>query len=429
MRLSRGWALVLLLAAVALPAGVLRIVDVVNGIHLSPGVSSLVFGGGIVAAAFLISWAAEAAQKDISQTMALAFLALIAVLPEYSVDIYLAWQAGQDPSGPYVHYATANMTGANRLLVGFGWPLVALLFWMRRRRSVQLERGISLEILFLGLATLYALTIPFKGGVAVWDAAVLFTLFGLYIWIGSKAERLEPELMGPAAAIGALATRHRRIAITAIFVYCALIILACAEPFAEGIIEVGTDLGVDQFLMVQWVAPLASETPEILVAAIFAIRGQAAAAMTMLISSKVNQWTLLVGSLPVVYSVSSGTLTSTGMPLDSRQSEEIWLTAAQALLAVCILLRRSFGGVAALVLLVLWGTQLGFTEAAHRWAYVGVYGAFAFGVVALDRRRLRGAMRLVPETLDIFRRPARRADGEEHPAGERPPPAEEENKR
>ena len=43
----------------------------------------------------MLSWAAEAAQVDISAGLALAVLALLAVLPEYAVDFVFSWQAGQ----------------------------------------------------------------------------------------------------------------------------------------------------------------------------------------------------------------------------------------------------------------------------------------------------------------------------------------------
>src|SRR5262245_11099407 len=58
---------------------------------LLPGLS--VFG-----AAFLLSWAAEIAQLDIPQALSLAFVALVAVLPEYAVDMYFAWTAGKNPT-------------------------------------------------------------------------------------------------------------------------------------------------------------------------------------------------------------------------------------------------------------------------------------------------------------------------------------------
>ena len=41
--------------------------------------------------------------------LAIALLAVIAVLPEYAVDLYFSYTAGHDPD--YVQYAAANMTG------------------------------------------------------------------------------------------------------------------------------------------------------------------------------------------------------------------------------------------------------------------------------------------------------------------------------
>ena len=76
--------------------------------------------------AFLLSWAAELLQIEVSQAFALALLALIAVLPEYAVDAVFAFQAGRDPLVAEQGYAVANMTGANRLLVSLGSSAVVL---------------------------------------------------------------------------------------------------------------------------------------------------------------------------------------------------------------------------------------------------------------------------------------------------------------
>jgi hypothetical protein len=108
---------------VALPAVALRIV----GAELRPEVAVLVFGAGVVTSAFLLAWAAEAAQVDISGSLAIALLALVAVLPEYAVDLYFSFTAGHRPE--FAQYAAANMTGSNRLLMGVGWPLVARSPW------------------------------------------------------------------------------------------------------------------------------------------------------------------------------------------------------------------------------------------------------------------------------------------------------------
>src|SRR6266478_5018713 len=174
-----------------------------SGIHLPHLGGAILSGVGIFGAAVLLSWAAEAAQVDIPQSLALAFLALIAVLPEYAVDMYFAWQAGEDPT--YTQYATANMTGANRLLIGFGWAAVVICYWIKtRKKAVQLETSHSMEISYLTVATVYSFLIPLKGTLSLLDTAVLLILFGFYMASASKAGMEEPELGGPSELIGGL---------------------------------------------------------------------------------------------------------------------------------------------------------------------------------------------------------------------------------
>src|SRR5205809_7139774 len=119
-----------------------------SGIHPPPEFEALSAGLAIFGASFMLSWAAELAQLDIPQALALALLALIAVLPEYAVDMYFAWMAGKDET--YTAYATANMTGANRLLIGVGWAAVVFAFWLKtRKKAVQLEPAHKIEVLYL----------------------------------------------------------------------------------------------------------------------------------------------------------------------------------------------------------------------------------------------------------------------------------------
>ncbi|CAI7643483.1 unnamed protein product, partial [Penicillium discolor] len=93
---------ILLCLTIAAPAVVFRIL----AFHPNPVVDLFVFGAAVVAASFLLAWAAEAAQKDISGALAIAILALIAVLPEYAVDLYYAFRSGSDPD--YAQYAAAR---------------------------------------------------------------------------------------------------------------------------------------------------------------------------------------------------------------------------------------------------------------------------------------------------------------------------------
>ncbi|WP_339501507.1 hypothetical protein, partial [Pseudomonas canadensis] len=148
---------------------------------------TLVFGAAILAAGFLLSWGAEAAEKRISAGLIVAIVALITVLPEYAVDFYYTYSAGANPGSNYVHYAAANMTGANRLLVGLAWPLLVLLHWRRTRdRAIELRPANRTEILFLLLPSIYAFAIVAKGRISPIDTIVLIALFGVYMWRASR---------------------------------------------------------------------------------------------------------------------------------------------------------------------------------------------------------------------------------------------------
>ena len=176
--------------------------------------------------------------------------------------------------------------------------------------------------------------------------------------------------------------RPRRLLVTGLFVFAAAVIVLSAQPFAQSLITTGAQLGIDRFLLVQWVAPLASEAPEFIVAILFALHGKGSDAIGTLISSKVNQWTMLVGSLPVAYLAGGG---GTALPLDGRQIEEFLLTATQALLGVAVLLTLRFPRWLAFILLGLFAAQYAVPGQAGRYLLCAIYGGIA--VVALVRNR------------------------------------------
>lgn len=172
--------------------------------------------------------------------------------------------------------------------------------------------------------------------------------------------------------------RGRRVAATVfLFAFSGAAILLSAKPFAESLLEAGRLAGVEPFLLVQWLAPLASEAPEFIVAILFALRSRPDAGLATLISSKVNQWTLLVGMVPLTYAVSSGHLLP--MPLDARQVEEIFLTAAQSFFALVVIMNLRFSVTEALLLFVLFATQVFFPSTEARTIYGFVYLALGVG--------------------------------------------------
>jgi len=377
----RNWLLVGITVAVAAPAPLVRL----SGVELTSGVAVAISGAAILSAAFLLTWISEAAERDVSRGLALALIALIAVLPEYAVDLYFAWTAPDVPQN--AHFATANMTGANRLLVGFAWPTLVLIFWMRTKKTTLSIRGdTSLGLVVLGAATLYSFSIPIRGHLSLLDTAVLVSLFAAYMYMVSRAPAREPELVGPAHTIGTLPPVPRRVIIALLFLYAAGAIFASAEPFAEGLVEIGRARGIDEFLLVQWLAPLASEAPEFLIAAILAARGKALAGMLMLISSKINQWTLLIGTLPLAYSISGQTFSP--LPMDGRQAEEVLLTAAQSAFAVAIFASLSISLLEAGFLFALFSTQLALTDQTIRYGFSAAYLALAAVAFIRDRATL-----------------------------------------
>ncbi len=400
-------------------------------LHAEPGhaLAAAIFGLAIVGAAFVLAWAAEVAQLDISAGAAIAVLAFIAVLPEYAVDLVFAWKGGNAvadhgascaPPGatgePPCSLALANMTGANRILIGVGWAMVVFVAWSRWRakgesdRVIRLDRSRSVELSFLAVACLYSLSLPLKRTVTLVDAAVLVGIFVAYTVRISQAPAEEPHLVGPAHLIGGLEPGPRRVVVATMFVGAAGVILLCAEPFAHSLVETGADLGISEFLLVQWLAPLASETPELLVAGLYAWRLNTDAGLGALVSSKVNQWTLLVGTLPIVFAIASGSLH--GLPVLARQREELLLTAAQSVFALAILVDRTLSVREGWALFGLFWSQflLGalLPDSAHGTELVVVSCVYlALAAVLLARKHKD----LVPLIRDGLRTPYRTLTG------------------
>jgi cation:H+ antiporter len=373
--------------------------------ELTPPLEAVVFGLAVVGAAFVLSWAAELAALEISAGLAISILALVAVLPEYAVDFVFAWRGGNavQANGTCVEgdqnsceLALANMTGANRLLIGIGWALVVLLAWFRLRRrgrpggGVRLPRSATVEVTYLALATLYSLTLPLKRTVTLVDTVVLVAIFVAYTLRVAKAPPEAPNLVGPSAWLATLGPRRRRAIYLSFFGFAAVVILLSAEHFADGLVQTGNQLGISPFFLVQWVAPLASEAPELLVAGLYAWHLNTTNGLSTLVSSKVNQWTLLVGTLPLVFTVAAGT--ATGLPVGPAQREELLLTAAQSLFGVAVLVNLTLSVREAVALSSLFLVQFALAAlvpgAAELVALSVVYLVLAVVLLVRARRRL-----------------------------------------
>lgn len=285
------WRWIGLVGLAAIPFVIVRFGGI--GAAAAPMVAATT-GLAIVAAAFALSWGVEGLETLVPQTLALAVLALIEVAPEYAFEVILAYRQQTE-------LAAASMTGANRLLLGLGWPLIVLFAYVGARRRRQPLREIHLskrnapEVFFLLLASTYAFVMVLKASISLLDAAILLAIYAAYVYVGwrlGKAGRVGPktgaeereqvdqsELDEADEAEGGVAGRTKELrgrcktlAISGFLAFGAFVLYFGAEPFIDAMLQVARQVGVSDFILIQWVAPFLSEFPESLTAFLWAYR-------------------------------------------------------------------------------------------------------------------------------------------------------------
>src|SRR3954470_5913609 len=382
-----------LLAACTLPGVLTRI----GGAPLPPVLAMLAFGGAVTAAAFMLAAAAEVAELDVPAGIAVAGIAFVAVLPEYVIEVYFAY-SGQ------VEYVAASLTGSTRLLLSFavGMPAVASLVLAARGRppveTVELSPRRRVDLAVIAAASLYAPVIVIRGHIAWPDSLVLIGLYGLYLRRTGTGTPEPPHLVGVAARLGALPTRERRRWVAGLMLYSAGTVLVTAEPFANAALLTGQTVGVSPYMLVQWLVPLATEMPELVIALVLILHARAGQAVAVLLSSAVSQWTLALGSLPLAYLVGAG---QGPLPLLGREQIELLLTSGQGLLAVAVLVTLRQETRDAVLMLALFAVQAAIPSVAIRAALTLVYLVLAVDIAASRRSAiptLAGALRARPES-------------------------------
>jgi len=329
----------------------------------------------VLGSALLIAWAAEAAQFLVSQGLALAILAWLQTLPEFAVEAVIAWQAGQttrfNPDPFQVKHATAlmtaNFTGSLRLLVGLGWPMIyvtAAMFYRRqskqRLREIKLENEHAVEVIFLLVSIAYFFIVWLKGTLNWVDTVLLSIIYFVYLFFLNKIPPQGEEKMEDLDRIPRFILRQRRALrnamITGLFVGGGMILYFTAHPFLESLKAIAVGLGISTFVFVQWVAPFLSEFPEKVSAFNWARRVTSAPlALMNMVSSNINQWTMLAAMLPIAYAFALGHLGT--IDFDQHQELEILMTIGQSLLGAVLLANMRFAWWEALLLFTLWLAQ------------------------------------------------------------------------
>jgi len=355
--------------------------------------------------AFLVAWGAEAAQFLISQGLALAILAWVQTLPEFAVEAVIAWEAGGDP--PRAHLAIANLTGAIRLLLGLGWPMIYFVYaYAGRRRGepklqpIVLQREHAAEVMGLIPPLLYFIVIVWKQSMSWIDAIVLLLLYVAYLVVLLRNPPHDVEQVGDAPRVSQWALRQRgwrqKAAIGALFAGGGFLLYVTAHPFLESMLALAGLLGVSQFVLVQWVAPFLSEFPEKVSAFLWARRvTHAPMALMNMVSSNINQWTVLAAMIPLVYGYSHYHHTGTwaNFPFDAEQRLEIILTLMQTALGMVLLANMEFDWFDASALFVLWIVQF---FAPHLREEVSIAYALWIGILVVGFI-IRGQALLAPK--------------------------------
>ena len=332
----------------------------------------------ILLAAMMIAWAAESAQFFVAQGFALAILAWLQTLPEFAVEAVLAWRQ-------QVPLLMANLTGALRLLTGLGWPMIyvtAAFFhrikYRRPLKSIHLEDEHCIEVIGLLVPLLYVIVIWWKATLTIFDGMILVLIYAAYLAILSRMPAEEHEgIEGldriPKAVVQSPPAR-RNLLIGLLFLGGGALIYFAAEPFLGSLLAVAGLLGISDFVFVQWVAPFVSEFPEKVSAFYWAKTiDRAPMALMNMVSSNINQWTLLTAMLPIVFSISAGQVAS--IPLDEQQRLELLMTIGQSLVGMIFLVNMELVWWEAAILFGLWVAQFGFSPVRPGPSLVGTIAA------------------------------------------------------
>jgi cation:H+ antiporter len=245
--------------------------------------------------------------------------------------------------------------------------------------AIELDDEHAVAVLSLLPALIYFLVIYFKGTLNMIDGLILGAIYFTYLRLVSMVPPHDEEQVEDLGRIPKYIMRHkgqaRKIWVTGFFIAGGMILYFSAHPFLNSMLAIAATLGISQFVFVQWVAPFLSEFPEKLSAFYWAKKvTKAPMALANFVSSSINQWTILVGVIPFIYSFGMGRVCA--VVFDDHQKIEILLTIVQSYLGFLFLASMDFTFFEAAALFILWLAQ--FLMPDIRAPITWVYGGWAF---------------------------------------------------
>jgi cation:H+ antiporter len=345
-------------------------------------------GSGLIGASFMLAWAADAGETVYSGGLVLAAVALVAVLPEFVIEIRFAFIQQAE-------LVTANLTGATRLLLTGAAALPLLVYLFARRRGqeaapVRLADNRRLELGILLVTAVLAVSLVARGQLTVVDGSVLVALYILYARRVQGTPDEEPAVVGVAAGLLSVPPLYRRFLITGLIVVAGGVVLVIANPFADALLETGSAFGIDPYLLIQSVVPAATEAPELVIVAVLVVNHRPAQGLALFLASAVSQWTLGLGLLPIAYLAGGGGMS---MPLAAREQLELGLTIAVTLFVVAALATLRLERADAFLIAGIFMLQIVFPTPFVRLTATLVLLVFAIDLLCAHRRSLPSILR------------------------------------
>ena len=370
------------------------------GLVTASTTTETVFSAIAVASAAYLLWGASGPLwSRASRPAVLVVLTLAAVLPEYVVDIHFAWSGAGSTETEGAPYALSGVTGANSIVIGLAWPLLAIMTLRGGGNGVVLELGRRVSLWILLLASLYGFTIFLKGFLSLFDTAFLALLFGAYLWMAIKRSE-PPRSVEAGASESGRGTAAQLVWLAA--VVSATVVLA--SYFAVSLTESLQPYRQDRFEAAQWIVSLAAKGPLIMVIVVLGWRNRAGQVMSVLLTAQIAHLTVVPASVPVAFFVRGmvdGAAAS--LPLEGIQGSELLIAAAQTLFLVVMAARMAIPIRGAAMLLGMFALQatLGWLQSegdstAALDTMAAAYLALSVLVVARDRSRLAPLLAALP---------------------------------
>ncbi|MGD9960150.1 hypothetical protein [Nocardioides sp.] len=380
-----SWRRQLVAAASCAAAGL--VVHAFSALLPAP-VAMLGLGVGLLGAAFMLAWAADAGEAVFSGGLVLAVIAVVTVLPEFIIEIRFAFiQAAE--------LVTANLTGATRLLLAGAATLPLVISLIARSQGLEiaplrLAANRRLELGILLLTSIFAIQLAVRGNVSVFDSLILLGLYVAYARRVQGTHGEKPAVVGVGAGLLTLPPRYQRAGIVSMIVLAGIVVVIVANPFADALLATGASIGIDPYLLIQSVVPVATEAPEFVVVAVLVANHRPAQGLALFLASSVSQWTLGLGALPLAYLAGGGGVM---MPLAPREQLELAFTIAMTLFVVAALCTLEPARVDALLVAGVFAAQLLYPTALVRLASAFVLLVFALDLLVARRRSLPPLLR------------------------------------